>query len=148
MKRIVSLAIVLVLFWYACQPEQPEKVILEFRFAETESAEGLTEITAQISDEKYFLHDEVVISNVDIESAFASTGEFGPQIEVIFTDSGGIKFSQLTEENIDRRLGILVDGEVVSAPLIKAKIPGGRAIIWGRWTMEEAERIAKCIVWK
>ena len=148
MKRIVGLVVVLVLSWNACEQEQPKNVKLEFRFAETESAEGLTEITAQISDEKLFLHDEVVISNADIDSAFASAGQFGPQVELIFTAAGSAKFAKLTEDNINKRIGMLIDGKLISAPSIRTKIPDGRAIIWGKWTKEEAELIAGGIIAK
>ena len=43
-------------------------------------------------------------------------------------------------------LVILVDGKVLSAPIVREKISGGRAVIAGRFTEEEAKHIANGIV--
>ena len=52
----------------------------------------------------------------------------------------------VSQENIGKPLAIVVDGTLVSAPVIKAAIPGGVAVIVGSFTQEEAERIADGIV--
>ena len=43
---------------------------------------------------------------------------------------------------------IIVDGEIISAPIIKTAITGGRAVIAGRFTRAEANRIAEGIMRK
>lgn len=72
---------------------------------------------------------------------------FGQQLnqpEVSFTlDRVGAKiFSVVTEKNIERRLAIVLDGEVQSAPSIRGKIPNGRGVITGRFTPEEAKDLS------
>jgi preprotein translocase subunit SecD len=58
-------------------------------------------------------------------------------------DSVGAKlFEQITGENIKRRLAIVLDNKVNSAPVIQDKISGGRAQITGRFTMDEARDLA------
>ena len=44
-----------------------------------------------------------------------------------------------------RRLAIIVDGEVWSAPTIKMAIPGGKAIIQGAFTNEEVDGVARVL---
>lgn len=52
------------------------------------------------------------------------------------------KFAQLTKENIGNNLAILLDGKVVSNPVIKGEIPTGDGAITGRFTREEAQALA------
>ncbi|MDP8219563.1 MAG: protein translocase subunit SecD, partial [Candidatus Theseobacter exili] len=72
---------------------------------------------------------------------------FGSQLnqpEVSFTldRSGGKIFSVVTEKNIERKLAIILDGEIQSAPVIRSKIPSGRGVITGRFSPEEAKDLA------
>ena len=39
-------------------------------------------------------------------------------------------------------LAMLLDGQLISAPIVREKIPGGKAVIAGRFSPEEAQRIA------
>jgi len=65
-----------------------------------------------------------------------------PYISLEFNKEGAKKFARLTEANINRRLAIVLDGIVKSAPVIKTRIPDGRAIIEGNFSMEEARNLA------
>jgi preprotein translocase subunit SecD len=51
-------------------------------------------------------------------------------------------FAELTTKNVGRKAAISVDGRVVSAPIIRAPILGGKVEIAGNLTVEEAKRIA------
>jgi preprotein translocase subunit SecD len=51
-------------------------------------------------------------------------------------------FQQVTRENIKKRLAIVLDGNVYSAPVIQDEIPGGRAQITGRFNSAEARDLA------
>lgn len=64
-----------------------------------------------------------------------------PSVEVTLTEGGKKRLAQLTQDAIGRRLGIVVDGKVVSAPIIRAPIVGGKARVDGHFTLEEAEAI-------
>jgi preprotein translocase subunit SecD len=63
---------------------------------------------------------------------------------VAFTlDSRGARtFEEITSENVGRRLAIILDGKIDSAPVIKSRIPGGRGIIEGNFSIEEAKDLA------
>jgi preprotein translocase subunit SecD len=70
------------------------------------------------------------LGNADIVDAKAEVSVYGyPQVNVVFSDAGAKRFADLTAANVDGRLAILRDGEVMSAPVIKERIGGGRAQI-------------------
>jgi len=56
---------------------------------------------------------------------------------------GTRKFEQLTELNIGKRCGVVLNGELVSAPRIMAPIRSGRAIVSSGFTEAEARRVAR-----
>jgi len=58
-------------------------------------------------------------------------------------DSKGAKiFARVTEENVGKQLAIVLDNKVYSAPVIREKIPGGRARITGQFTPDDAHVLA------
>jgi preprotein translocase subunit SecD len=118
-------------------------VTIEFRLAETQPGDGLTEVSLPRSGETFYLYPDVAISNADIASASVIQGSGGPSVELIFTPSGSEKLARLTEANLKKRVAMLVDGGLVSAPVINAPIPGGRAIMVGDFSEDQALRIAQ-----
>lgn len=71
------------------------------------------------------------------------TGE--SEVAVEFSQEGKELFAAITRENINKRLAIVLDGRLYSAPVIKSEIPGGKAMITGRFTEEEALALAEKI---
>ncbi|MDP3975258.1 MAG: protein translocase subunit SecD [Candidatus Jorgensenbacteria bacterium] len=69
---------------------------------------------------------------------FGGAGARTPQINLQFNDEGAELFEALTEANVGRPLGIFIDGELLEAPTVQGKIPGGQAVITGSYTLEEA----------
>jgi preprotein translocase subunit SecD len=65
-----------------------------------------------------------------------------PAVSLEFTDEGATKFAQLTEKNQGKILPIMLDNNVVSAPLVQEKITGGTAQITGEFTVEQAKNIS------
>ena len=65
-----------------------------------------------------------------------------PYVSVEFNAAGGKAFGDVTEANVGRRLAIVLDGNVHSAPQIREKIPSGRAQITGGFTSAEATDLA------
>jgi preprotein translocase subunit SecD len=66
----------------------------------------------------------------------------GPAVSLDFTSRGGKRFASITENNVGRQLAIILDDVVYSAPVIREKIPGGRARVSGSFTIEEATDLA------
>lgn len=59
-----------------------------------------------------------------------------------FNNRGGRIFERVTGENVGRRMAIVLDGKVYSAPVIRERIGGGRASISGNFTTAEAQDLA------
>lgn len=65
-----------------------------------------------------------------------------PVVSMEFDREGTRLFGEATAANIGRRLAIVLDDTIYSAPVIREKIPGGKAQISGSFTMEEARDLA------
>jgi preprotein translocase subunit SecD len=65
-----------------------------------------------------------------------------PYVAMEFTDIGAKLFEQITAANVKKRLAIILDNNVYSAPVIQERIAGGRAQITGRFDTKEASDLA------
>jgi preprotein translocase subunit SecD len=65
-----------------------------------------------------------------------------PYVSVELNAAGAKAFGELTETNVGRRLAIILDGNVHSAPVIRERIPSGQAQITGGFSSEEATDLA------
>ncbi len=74
--------------------------------------------------------------------AEVSADQFGsPQIAFELNSEGAKKFAELTRNNIGKKLAITLDGEVQTAPTINSEIPGGKGVISGSYTQDEAKKL-------
>lgn len=102
-------------------------------------------ITQEIlSRTPYVLTQEVLLTGEYIRDARV---RFDPQnnqpyVALSFDSIGADRFSRLTERYKGRRLAIVLDDKVQSAPVIREKIGGGEASISGQFTTEEAGNLA------
>jgi preprotein translocase subunit SecD len=129
----------------ADKPVDKPRVKVEFRRAETKPGEGLTEATVAGTKEKVYLHKTADVTAEDIaEARPAEDGRGKPAVEVIFTKEGGKKMAKLSEQHREKPLAILVDGKVISAPVVRAKF-AERALITGTFTDEEVAKLVKSI---
>ena len=70
-------------------------------------------------------------------------GDFNePIVGVTFDSKGAREFEQITGANVGKRMAIVLDGTVYSAPVIRDRISGGRAVIEGVFTTNEANDLA------
>lgn len=65
-----------------------------------------------------------------------------PYVTIEFDKKGGRIFADITEANVNKRLAIVLDNKVQSAPVIQERIGGGSARISGRFSAEEAHNLA------
>lgn len=77
---------------------------------------------------------------VDAQPSFDQNGR--PAVSFRFNTSGARKFGNYTAENIGNPFAIVLDDEVISAPVIQSHIAGGSGIITGRFTVEETTNLA------
>jgi preprotein translocase subunit SecD len=71
-----------------------------------------------------------------------STRLEGPYVELVLNNSGARLFERITAENVKKRLAIVLDNKVYSAPVIQERIAGGHASITGSFDMKEARDLA------
>jgi preprotein translocase subunit SecD len=76
-------------------------------------------------------------AKVNIDSRFNE-----PYVSLSFNTDGAKKFEEITGANVKKRLAIILDNAVYSAPVIQEKISGGNAQITGNFTMEEAKDLS------
>jgi preprotein translocase subunit SecD len=77
---------------------------------------------------------------VDAQPSFDQNG--GAAVSFRFNTTGARRFGDYTADNIGSPFAIVLDNEVVSAPVIQSHIPGGSGIITGRFTVEETTNLA------
>ena len=95
----------------------------------------------------YLVERRVMVSSAemcDAQSGFDQrTNE--PIVKFRFNPDGARRFAQATQENVGRPFAIVVNNEVLSAPVIREPILGGSGQISGRFTIEQANDLAKGI---
>lgn len=113
--------------------------------------EAIREIgqTAQLSfvDEtgKVLLTGDMVANATKQVGAIKQGGNAEPYVALEFNDEGKQLFAEATEANIGKPIYIVMDGEVISAPMVQAAITDGQASITGNFTGESAEELASLI---
>ncbi|PIE15289.1 MAG: protein translocase subunit SecD [Rhodobacterales bacterium] len=92
----------------------------------------------------YYIVEELPVVTgeelVDAQPSFDQNGS--PAVNFRFNPSGGRKFGDYTADHIGSPFAIVLDNEVISAPVIQSHIAGGSGIITGRFTVEESTRLA------
>jgi preprotein translocase subunit SecD len=119
---------------------QPEQAVQSRPPPESEVLYG----TAKEGRHPYLIEKRVIVSGeelVDAQPGFDQrTGE--PIVTFRFNSSGARKFAQVTQENVGRPFAIVLDNEVISAPVIREPIIGGSGQISGGFTIEQANDLA------
>lgn len=95
--------------------------------------------------EPLLLEKQTSLSGDALSNAFVrfDQGQFNePVVALQFNPEGAKKFAELTSKNVGKRLAIVLDGKVQSAPNIREAIPSGEAVITGRFTPEDASDLA------
>jgi preprotein translocase subunit SecD len=89
------------------------------------------------------LFNEALLDGSTIQRAQVSNDQFGkPEVDFTLNMEGGKKFSKITEVNVGKRMAIVLDGKILSMPVIRERIPGGQVRISGNFTMKEAQDLA------
>jgi len=89
------------------------------------------------------LKKEAELTGSGLKDAYVGIDNNGlPEVRLEFNRKGAGKFAKITGANIEKRLAIVLDGKIFSAPVIRDRIPGGKAQISGRFTMQEAKDLA------
>ena len=92
----------------------------------------------------YLLKERTLLTGQSLENAQVKISDrFGePYVAIKFNPQGAKDFDRITGENVNKRLAIILDGVVYSAPVIKERISGGDAQVTGAFTMDDAKDLA------
>lgn len=84
------------------------------------------------------------LTGADLAESSVAFDETGgqPSVSITFTKEGGEKFAKITEENVGKKVAIILDNQIISAPVVQEKITGGQAQITGSFTLDEAKKLS------
>ncbi len=125
--------------------------LLEFKLVDEkgdleEALKGMVpsddEILYNSEGKPYLVKKEALLTGGAIKDARVQIDQWGrPYVALDFTSEGAEKFADITGKHVGERLAIVLDNVVKSAPVIKTRITGGKAVIEGIGTMEEANEL-------
>lgn len=114
-----------------------------------ENAEEAVKELGQTSQLAFVTQDgQVILTGNDVANATKSVGQIGNNpvtqsyVSLEFTEAGRQYFAQATSSNIGKPIYIVMNEEVISAPVVNTAITDGKAMITGDFTAEEAEDLA------
>jgi len=121
--------------------------VLQFRLVEDKEGPDTVAMKLKGKDETLHVNKQVLLNALDVESARATHDAVRgtPNISLNFTRDGAKKFAEVTAKNVNRKLAIIVDGQLLSAPIIRTAIEGGKAIIEGDFKLKEAQELVHAI---
>ncbi len=91
----------------------------------------------------FLVKKRVLLTGDVLSDARVAIGQFNdPYVSVTFDAKGAKEFDRITGENVKKRMAIVLDNTIYSAPVIQERISGGRAQITGTFTTQEANDLA------
>jgi preprotein translocase subunit SecD len=91
----------------------------------------------------YVVKKRVMLTGDVLSDARVAIGQFNdPYVSITFDAKGGKEFDRITGENVKKRMAIVLDNSIYSAPVIQERITGGRAQITGTFSTQEANDLA------
>lgn len=91
----------------------------------------------------FLVKKRVMLTGDVLSDARVSIGQFNdPYVSIEFDGKGGREFERITSENVKKRMAVVLDNTIYSAPVIQERISGGRAQITGTFTTQEANDLA------
>jgi preprotein translocase subunit SecD len=91
----------------------------------------------------YLVKKRVMLTGDVLSDARVAIGQFNdPYVSITFDAKGGREFERITGENVKKRMAVVLDNTIYSAPVIQERISGGRAQITGTFSTQEANDLA------
>lgn len=91
----------------------------------------------------YLVKKRVMLTGDVLSDARVSIGQFNdPYVSIEFDAKGGREFERITSDNVKKRMAVVLDNTIYSAPVIQERITGGRAQITGTFSTQEANDLA------
>jgi preprotein translocase subunit SecD len=99
--------------------------------------------TGKVAKLPFLLKKRTLLTGANLTNARVDFDQFNiPFVSITFDKRGARDFERITGDNVNKRLAIVLDNSVASAPVIQEKIAGGQARITGNFTLDEAKDLA------
>jgi len=102
--------------------------LLEFRLADNNETAGWKEMEVRGSSNSVFVSDEVALTGRHVEKVSFDKDENSPLLLLTLTEEGAKAMREITSRNLNKKLAIVLNGKVVSAPTIRSTITKNVAI--------------------
>lgn len=116
---------------------------LEFRLATSSPAAANATTTGGVSYAPTGLTGRYLTSASLQFGSGATAGLAAPQVLINFNSAGAALFEKITREHVGETLGIFLDGQLISNPVIREAIPGGTAVVSGNFTAQTARDLVR-----
>ena len=103
---------------------------------------GSRVVKSEETGEVLVIKKKVVISGDQLNNAQAKFEDSRPAVSFSLNHLGAKRFAEATTNNRGKRLAIILDGKVLSAPVINSPIVGGDGVITGSFSVEQATELA------
>jgi preprotein translocase subunit SecD len=121
----------------ALKGQVPENLELLYEYRKDETGKSSTAIPLLVEKNTLMGGDSIADAEVKIDQQYNE-----PFVSLGFDSEGARRFGEITGKYVKRRLAIVLDGKVYSAPVIREKIAGGNAQITGSFTADQAHDLA------
>ncbi|OGH57387.1 MAG: protein-export membrane protein SecD [Candidatus Lindowbacteria bacterium RIFCSPLOWO2_12_FULL_62_27] len=98
----------------------------------------------RVDTRPWLVEARTLMTGENLEKAFIQPDPMtnSPNVAFQFNSIGARQFGELTSRNVNRKLAIILDGVVQSAPVIRTAITGGNGVIEGRFTFDDAKELS------
>ncbi len=91
---------------------------------------------------RYAIKKRIMVGGDSLTDAAATIQDGQPVVSFTFDSVGAKRFADATRQNVGRAFAIVLDNKVISAPVIREPILGGRGIISGSFTTQQVQDLA------
>ncbi len=126
-----------------------ETPFLEFKEPRDE-AETKKILSEQKAENKNYLMTDPYFKPTNLSGKYIKSAKvtfnqntFQSEVSIQFDSDGAKIFEELTKRNIEKQLGIYLDGLPISAPVVREAISGGSAVISGKFTIAESKKLVE-----
>jgi preprotein translocase subunit SecD len=136
--------------YYFLSPGNKPSITFEVRKAEQQQTGNLEEVTIN-GQQQIYLHSEVLLTNDDISKTSVEMYQIRDeerlaQVDVYFTPEGSDKLAEIAATHMNKPIAIVLNGKVVSCPVIVGQTRGVLAITNAFQSRKKAESVAKGLV--
>jgi protein-export membrane protein SecD len=121
--------------------KQDERKVEEFNlrhiFIKTKTEEDI------IGQQSEWKNTELTGKNLKSATVEFNPQDGSPEVSLVFDDEGAKMFEAITGRNVGKPVAIYLDGYAISVPKVNEKIPGGKAVISGKFNIQEAKLLVQ-----